>query len=262
MTFSLFNRWKTDRQGALPVVPEDTSVYAIGDIHGRADLLRTLLAMIEDDAQRQGRARNVLILLGDYVDRGPDSRGVIELLLDPPLTGFQTVCLMGNHEDMMLTFLDDAQAADGWLMNGGQATLESYGVMVPPGAADPQTMQDGLCQALPPSHLTFLRGLALYHVEGDFLFVHAGVRPGMSIAAQDPHDLIWIRDDFLRSKKDHGQVVVHGHSVTFEPSVFPDRPRPVRIGIDTGAYLTGSLTCLAITGTDRRWLRTLPGRQI
>ena len=259
MVLSLFNRRKTGAKEALPAVPGDTSVYAIGDIHGRADLLRPLLAMIEEDAAHQGTARNVLIPLGDYVDRGADSRGVIDLLMDPPLPGFETICLMGNHEDMMLTFLDEAQAAEGWLMSGGQTTLESYGVPVS-ADSDPRALQNALYANLPAAHLAFLRGLAPCHIEGDFLFVHAGVRPGVPIAAQDPHDLAWIRDGFLRSKKDHGKVVVHGHSVTFEPMVFPDRPRPVRIGIDTGAYLTGSLTCLAITGTERRWLRTPPER--
>lgn len=244
-----------------PAVPPDTSVYAIGDIHGRLDLLEALLAQIRADAAAQDTARNVLITLGDYVDRGADSRGVIDLLLNPPLPDFETVCLMGNHEDLMLTYLDDPAAAELWLMNGGAETLASYGVGIPD-RSDPVAVQDAFCQAIPPGHLAFLRGLALSHIEGDFLFVHAGIRPGVPIAAQDPHDLAWIRDDFLRSKKDHGKVVVHGHSVTFEPTVFPDRPRPARIGIDTGAYMTGSLTCLAITGTDRRWLRTPPEREI
>lgn len=240
-------------------VPERTCVYAIGDIHGRADLLETLLERIEAHAARYAEFRKVLVTLGDYVDRGAGSKGVIERLLTPP-AGFETVYLMGNHEDLMLRFL--SQPADGgvWMQNGGEATMTSYGVPVDGGwdVDRAKEWRDALAEAMPPAHLGFLRGLAMQHTEGDYLFVHAGVRPGVPLRRQDPEDLMWIRDEFLRSDRDHGKVVVHGHSVAFKPEEFPSADRPSRIGIDTGAYATNRLTCLALVGAMRSWIYTEP----
>jgi serine/threonine protein phosphatase 1 len=239
-------------------VPERTCVYAIGDIHGRADLLEEVLTRIEAHAARYADFRKVLITLGDYVDRGADSKGVIDRLLSPPM-GFQTIYLMGNHEDLMLRFL--SQPADGgvWFQNGGEATMASYGVPVEGWDVDhAKELRDRLMGALPPSHLAFLRALEMQHTEGDYLFVHAGVKPGVPLRRQDPEDLIWIRDEFLRSTRDHGKVVVHGHSVAFRPEEFPSADRPSRIGIDTGAYATNQLTCLALVGAMRSWIHTEP----
>ncbi|MGE0665446.1 MAG: metallophosphoesterase family protein [Sphingomonadales bacterium] len=237
-------------------VPEKTCVYAIGDIHGRRDLLDEVLPRIEAHAARYPEFRKVLITLGDYVDRGPDSKGVIDRLLAPP-AGFETVHLMGNHEDLMMRFL--AQPADGgvWFQNGGEATMASYGVPVEGWDVDrARELRDLLAGALPPEHLSFLRGLEMQHVEGDYAFVHAGVKPGIPLRRQDPDDLMWIRDEFLRSTRDHGKVVVHGHSVAFKPEEFPSADRPSRIGIDTGAYATNQLTCLALVGAMRSWIHT------
>lgn len=237
-------------------VPERTCVYAIGDIHGRADLLDLVLEKILVHAARYDGFRKVLITLGDYVDRGADSKGVIDRLLAPP-PGFETVYLMGNHEDLMLRFL--AQPADGgvWFQNGGQAAMESYGIPVDGWDVDrAKALRDALAAVLPPAHLAFLRGLAMQHTEGDYVFVHAGVKPGVPLRRQDPEDLMWIRDEFLRSTKDHGKVVVHGHSVAFKPEEFPSSDRPSRIGIDTGAYATEQLTCLALVGAMRSWIHT------
>ena len=254
------------RKAEAPRPPEGTVVYAIGDIHGRLDLLNTLLDRIEEDADNFPGHRKVLVTLGDYVDRGENSRGVIDALVNlsegRDMAGFETVTLLGNHEDMMLKFLENPAAGPLWIANGGDATLESYGISVDRDvdARLPES-RSAFASVLPQEHLRFLRRLDATHVEGDYLFVHAGVRPGRPIAHQDPEDLIWIRDEFLQSKKDHGKVVVHGHSVAFEPEVFPERPRPSRIGIDTGAYMTGSLTCLVIEGENRRWLQTMPNER-
>jgi len=195
----------------------------------------------------------VLAYLGDYVDRGHDSRGVIDLLLEDPPDGFERVFLKGNHEDMLLHFL--AEPADGplWLINGGRETLMSYGVRQAPGVGGIafDTLRDDFARALPPEHRDFLLRLVLTHREGDYLFVHAGIRPGVAVEAQDENDLIWIREDFLLSDRPHDQVVVHGHTPTMAPE-----QRANRIGIDTGAYATGRLTCLALEGTERRFLVT------
>jgi len=232
--------------------PAGSRVYAIGDIHGRADLLAALHRMIRDDAAGRPVSRRVAVYVGDYIDRGPDSRAVIDLLLDAPLAGFESVHLLGNHEAFLLDFLDDAAIGPDWLFNGGAETLASYGVESPWPFGDPlDRMQTEFRRRLPARHLTFLRGLRLSHVEGDYLFVHAGVRPGVPLDRQARDDLLWIRDEFLDSGTDLGKVVVHGHSIAHEPE-----QRANRIGIDTGAYMTGRLTCLVLEGADRRFLAT------
>jgi serine/threonine protein phosphatase 1 len=229
-------------------------VYAIGDIHGRLDLLRTLEELIRDDAAAAPETRKVVVYLGDYVDRGPDSRGVIEHLLAEPLAGFERVHLIGNHESMMLDFLRDVAMGPGWLWNGGDATLESYAVAAPMGWSDRDQLEAarrGLAAALSADHRAFLDRLARSHREGDYLFVHAGIRPGVGLDDQDPNDLIWIREPFLDSTAEHGVVVVHGHSIAQEPQY-----RDNRIGIDTGAYGTGRLTSLVLAGDQVRVIQT------
>jgi serine/threonine protein phosphatase 1 len=236
-------------------VPAGTAVYAIGDIHGRADLLTELHARIVADADRRPVDRRVAVYLGDYVDRGPDTAGVIDLVRQGPGEGFETVALLGNHERLMLEFLEDIGRGPLWLRNGGDATLTSYGVDPLSDtyidAAALKTLQAGLRERLPGDHLTFLDDLRLAHAEGDYLFVHAGIRPGVPIADQTEADVIWIRDLFLNSTADHGCMVVHGHTIAPEPQL-----RPNRIGIDTGAYYTEHLTCLALEGTKRQILST------
>lgn len=232
-----------------PRVPPRTRVYAIGDIHGRLDLLRDLRAQIVADAHSANAADNVIIYLGDYVDRGPDSAGVLDLLIDAPLAGFRSVHLRGNHEEMLLGCLRDAErAARPWVNNGGAQTLQSYGVAA---GGVPAEVRAAFARALPPRHLAFLDGLPLHHAEGDYLFVHAGIRPGIPLARQAAPDLLWIRDLFLQSPADHGMVVVHGHTPVPEPEI-----RPNRIGIDTGAFASGRLTCLVLWDAERRILRT------
>lgn len=196
--------------------------------------------------------RNVIVYLGDYVDRGQDSRAVIDLLRDEPLHGFEHVYLKGNHEEGLLHFLEDAQYGPPWFAYGGEATLYSYGVRPPrlfTDAAGLQRAQSEFAQKLPPEHLDFLTHLKLMHIEDDYLFVHAGLRPGVPLAQQNPQDLLWIRDEFLYSDEEFGKIVVHGHSITETPTI-----RHNRIGIDTGAFAGGRLTCLVLEGTRRTFL--------
>jgi serine/threonine protein phosphatase 1 len=246
--------------GSKPVVPEsprapaDTRVYVIGDIHGRIDLLHQIHSQIRQDAATAREPRKVVVYLGDYVDRGDSSCQVIDLLLGEPLVGFEPVYLSGNHEEMMLGFLDASALGAMWLHNGGDATLFSYGVSISSGSNADQryiAMHRALREKLPERHLTFLRGLRPYHVEGDYLFVHAGIRPGVPVDEQSSQDLLWIREEFLYSKEDHGCCVVHGHTIVSEPEF-----RANRIGIDTGAYFSNRLTCLVLEGTDQRTLHT------
>jgi serine/threonine protein phosphatase 1 len=238
-----------------PRTPPGTRVYAIGDIHGRLDLLRDLHRQILEDAARHPAARRVLVHLGDYVDRGHDSAGVIDELLDRPLPGFEIVNLLGNHEDSMIRFLDDLSVGPAWLYYGGVATLASYRVEARGQSwrdeRELRRLQAELRQRLPERHLQFMQSLPLHHCEGDYLFVHAGIRPGIALGRQVREDLLWIRDEFLLSPLDHGKVVVHGHTITDVPDLQLNR-----IGIDTGAFATSRLTCLVLDGEARAFLAT------
>ncbi len=243
---------RTEPRAAEP--PAGTCLFAIGDIHGRVDLLRALEQRVADEALRRQAARNVVVYLGDYVDRGPHSRAVIEHLLREPLPGLEAVHLKGNHEEFMVRFLDDVAVGPNWLTYGGMETLESYGVEPPnPHAdiADLERARLALGAALPPAHRAFLDGLRLSHEEGGYVFVHAGLRPGVALAEQRAEDMLWIREPFLRSDADFGAVVVHGHTIVPEPVI-----RHNRIAIDTGAFATGRLTCLVAHGTARDFLQT------
>ncbi len=224
-------------------LPEGLRVYAIGDVHGCADRLRALHREIAADLAARPVAEAEVVHIGDYIDRGPDSAGVIETLLQPfPAAGGRpgprVVTLMGNHEDMMLTSLTDPEAAPHWLSNGGDIALESWGVPLRARARD-------WAAALPPRHLAFLRGLPLLHAAGGYLFVHAGLRPNTPLGRQSRLDMLWIREPFLSSDGALPAVVVHGHTPAGEPVI-----RHNRIGIDTGAFRDGPLTC-AVLEADR-----------
>ena len=254
MLGSLFRRKPAAAPPPRAAIPPGRRVYAIGDIHGRLDLLEELEGRIARDAARAGAQQNVVVYLGDYVDRGMDSRGVLDRLIEQPLPGFTRVYLQGNHEAFLLQYLHDWKLGPHWLPNGGDMALFSYGVRIMPTERREEALKAAhaaFVAALPDAHLEFLRRLELVHEEGDYLFVHAGLRPGVPLEAQKPEDLLWIRAPFLNSETDFGHVVVHGHSISQEVQV-----RPNRIGIDTGAYLTGRLTALVLEGEERRFLST------
>lgn len=224
---------------APATLPPGRRVYAVGDIHGCLDRLASLHERIGDDLAARPVERPLLVHLGDYVDRGPDSAGVVRRLVGG-FAGASVVNLKGNHEQMMLDALDGGapDAFVHWMQNGGRASLRSWAVPV---AAEAAEMRDHI----PADHLRFLRGLALFHREGGYVFVHAGVRPGWPAERQSPEDLMWIREPFLSWSGDFGAVVVHGHTPMEGPVV-----KSNRIGIDTGAVLGGPLTC-AVLEQDR-----------
>ncbi|MBF0110627.1 MAG: serine/threonine protein phosphatase [Magnetococcales bacterium] len=236
-------------------IPSGLRIYAVGDIHGRADLLGHLLDLINVDALAiPATTRKMAIFLGDYIDRGDHSREVIDRLLNDPLPGFETVFLKGNHESEMMSFLAQPDPVHGWLQHGGQATLFSYRVRAANRISAQEKMmelRDGLLKAIPKEHQRFYSDLRLSVALGDYLFVHAGVRPGVALERQNPVDLMWIREPFLSSPLYHGRMIVHGHTVTERPITLPNR-----IGIDTGAYYSARLTCLVLEGETRRILST------
>jgi serine/threonine protein phosphatase 1 len=238
---------------AAPVLPLGLRVYAIGDLHGRFDLLRKMAALIRADlAERPPPRRTVEVFLGDYIDRGPQSREVVEWLIGTPPLANERICLLGNHEDMLLDAMVKPDAFANWLHNGGDATLASYGVNIRPFAGRAKLAEGGaqLADSLPARHREFFESLLRMADFEPYLFVHAGIRPACPLADQDPEDLIWIRAPFLNSSADFGRVVVHGHTPVERPEV-----RPNRINLDTGAYFSGRLTCLALEGTSRRFLQ-------
>jgi serine/threonine protein phosphatase 1 len=213
-------------------------VYAIGDVHGCLDRLRAMHEAIADDLRERPVARAVLVHIGDYIDRGPNSAGVVAMLAQAssPEGISETVNLLGNHEDMFLGALEQRteEAVSLWLMNGGAATLASWGIGRAMGVSEWQAR-------IPPPQLHFIRGLRLTHTIGPYLFVHAGLRPDVPLERQERADLIWIRGPFLHSRADFGAVVVHGHTPTQRPEV-----RANRIGIDTGAVMGGVLSCAVL----------------
>lgn len=237
-------------------VPRGVVVYAIGDMHGRVDLLRRLLAALFDD-MRAAAARPVLIGLGDYVDRGPHSREVLTLLLQvQAVAGLETHFLRGNHDQALLDFLGDAQTGPTWGEFGGREALRSYGVEAPLGRDMDAwaAARDRFAAVLPAAHETFLRTLEPSFALGDYFFAHAGARPGLPLDAQDERDLYWIREPFLSDKRAFDKVVVHGHSA--EVIIHADDRR---IGIDTGAYATGQLTALRLKDDGRTFIYTRRG---
>lgn len=238
------------------LVPRGTRLYAVGDIHGRKDCLDVMLTIIARDARSSRAARKLVVFLGDYIDRGPDSREVVETLQagppsSPEWDDFSWICLRGNHEDAMVQFLDNVAKGPIWLVNGALPTIESYLGDDRLGFIDLDELQAALRRSVPPHHLDFLTGLPISHVEGGYYFVHAGVRPGVALDAQNPTDQLWIRAPFLSSSADYGKVVVHGHTIVRAPDV-----RANRIGLDTGAFSTGRLTAMVAEGAERSFLST------
>jgi serine/threonine protein phosphatase 1 len=236
-------------------LPEGLRVYAIGDVHGRIDLLDALLASIEADTASWSGASEI-VLLGDYVDRGPGSAAVLGRLTGDAPKGTCWRLLKGNHEAILLDLFapqpSDERLLPSWLAHGGRETLASYGLPASIiHASDAATVIGALAEVMPVTQRELLASLAYTHAAGDYLFVHAGIRPGIALADQRPRDLVWIREAFLDYPGDHGVHVVHGHSVRREVD-----ERQNRTGIDTGAYATGKLTALVLEGAGRRYLST------
>jgi serine/threonine protein phosphatase 1 len=241
-----------ERARSTPSVPDGVRLYAVGDIHGRADLLDRIADRIAEDAARHPSLRPLTIFLGDYIDRGPDSFAVIDRLASgdfpTPVLG-----LRGNHEEVLLKFVDDPGVLEAWRSFGGMETLFSYGVDVRDvlkgqGYGEARA---AFLACLPEAHRTFFSNLRASYEVGDYFFCHAGVRPRVPLGAQADEDLLWIRSEFLESPLYHGKVVVHGHTPRPEPEL-----RPNRINLDTGAYLTGRLTCLCLSGESRTIMST------
>ncbi|MFN3943487.1 MAG: metallophosphoesterase family protein [Allosphingosinicella sp.] len=246
MVLRLFFGKKSQR--AAPRAPEGCRAYAIGDIHGRLDLLQELVAKIERDNASRPPVKTYLVTLGDLVDRGPDSRGVIEYLIGLQSDFTRVVHLKGNHEEFFLNVLarQDGMVAD-WLTYGGYECCESYGISKGWTLnVTPEAVAERLASEVPQRHKDFLEDLADSFRFGDYLFVHAGIRPGLDLSEQTSRDLRWIRDGFLDDRTDHGFVVVHGHTIVADPEQHPNR-----IAIDTGAYRSGVLTAIGLEGAER-----------
>lgn len=239
--------WRYGEQRAKwASTPPDTRIYAVGDIHGRADLLAETLARIDEDIYRRPVPHVVEVFLGDYIDRGADSKSVIDQLAIRMVRN-HAICLRGNHEQLMQAFLDDPHAIRHWAQLGAMQTLASYGIMLNAHSTGvtPPSLQQTFLDALPRTHELFLQCLRDYFVCGDFLFVHAGIRPGVPLERQDVEDLLWIRDEFFESSVHHGMMVVHGHTPVDHPEFHNNR-----INIDTGAWRSGVLTAIAIENSD------------
>jgi serine/threonine protein phosphatase 1 len=236
---------RSRRTAKPPGLPAGARIYAFGDIHGRADLLEKMFAVIDVDVSRNPVERPIEVFLGDYIDRGPYSRETLKLLIERSQSR-EMVCLKGNHEAYCLEVLRDPAKLDDWRQIGGLQTLLSYGVQpsLNPTAAEQVDLIRQLKAAMPRDHVRFLQSLKSSFSCGDFFFVHAGVKPGIPLDEQQEHDLLWIRDEFLSSEEDFGKFIVHGHTPVRAPDI-----RANRANIDTGAYATGNLTLLTIQGS-------------
>ena len=252
----MFSRLFGRKTPEAPPSTEGRLAYAVGDIHGRLDAFDALLHVIAQDAlDSQPTQRPMLILLGDYVDRGPASAQVVDRILaltDEP--AFEVRALKGNHEEALLQFRDEPGFGQTWVEHGGAATLASYGVQPPATRTDPdawETARVAFRDALPAPHKAFYEGLEILITLGDYAFVHAGVRPGVPLDRQVERDLLWIRAEFLQSTARFEKVIVHGHTPMEEPQVIAGR----RIGVDTGAYATGLLTAVRLDDSGHRILQ-------
>lgn len=248
--FSIFSRRAPKRSASAPRTPDGERIYAIGDIHGRFDLLRAAADKIAADSASAAGLTTRTILLGDYVDRGPRSADVLEYLQSGAFPT-STLALRGNHEEVFLQFLSDESILESWRKFGGLETLHSYGVPVNAamrgeGYAE---ARNALLERLPKAHVDFLAATRPSAIAGDYFFCHAGVRPGVPLEHQTSDDLLWIRNEFLRHEGGYGKIVVHGHTPVEKPEM-----RANRINLDTGAYVSSRLTVLALEGETRRFL--------
>ena len=249
MISKLFKRKPPVAAPQTPTVPKGVVAWAVGDIHGRLDLLEPLIEHVIADSASSAAGRTVVIFLGDYIDRGPDSRGVIRYLANLPKdASIEWRFLKGNHEEAMLGFLSDPTTGPTWCEYGGDAALASYGLRLPQMKHKPEGwahLSADLDHKITAAERTFLEGLELSVSVGDYFFAHAGARPGIALSEQSARDLMWIRGSFLDSDVEFEKVIVHGHTPT--PTVQADRRR---IGIDTKAYESGMLTALKLSDAE------------
>jgi serine/threonine protein phosphatase 1 len=243
-------QFRTSAAARRSMPPEPRRIYAIGDIHGCRDLLDRMIEEIRGDLAAHPVDSALTVTLGDYVDRGPDSRGVVDRLAGNPFpTAY--IGLKGNHEEMLVEFLRDPSVGELWSCNGGLETLHSYGIDVGPLMRGRGYEAAALAfeRALPRAHLDFFASLRICLSLGRYFLCHAGVRPGVPLQHQREHDLLWIRDEFLRARTGFEKVVVHGHTPAPEPEI-----RLNRINVDTGAFITGRLTCAVLEAGRPRFL--------
>lgn len=248
---NLFRNRSASPASRQPAIPAGQRVYAIGDVHGCFRELHQLLNEIDRDS-RLTSADVHLIFVGDLIDRGPDSAGVVRKLRAGGLPGIRGSFILGNHEEAFLDVYNGVADPSGWLKYGGLQTLESYGISRAEVLQLGSGLRERIVDAVPTEDVEFLRSFENAVRVGGYVFVHAGVRPGVGIDAQDVTDLRWIRDEFLfDTDTDHGAVVVHGHTISAEPEIHSNR-----IGIDTGCFKSGRLTAVVLEGTNRRFLST------
>lgn len=229
-----------------PTLPDGVRIYAISDIHGCTHLLEPMLRVIDADLARSKPRHAIEVFLGDYIDRGPDARSTLDVLVKRSQRA-NTVFLKGNHEALLATALRSPELLDDWLRVGGAQTLTSYGVSLPystPEQEERVALLRQFARALPPDHVEFLRNLRPSFTCGDFFFVHAGIRPGVPLSEQRETDLLWIREEFLQSDERFSKYIVHGHTPVRNAQLLSNRAN-----IDTGAYATGNLTLMSIQGT-------------
>lgn len=242
-----------DNQGPyVPGLLPRHRIYCIGDIHGRYDLLKQIHQAIIADAIAYPHAISI-IYIGDYIDRGSQSMQVIDYLLSDPLPDFENIFLLGNHEQVLLEFLHDPISAAAWFNFGGLSTLVSYDVKITGIPRQDQLNDLSLAfqEKIPEAHLQFFQQLINCYEKDGYYFVHAGILPGVKLKHQRAEDMLWIRDKFLDNTRFHGKVIVHGHSITATPVIYDNR-----IGIDTGAYSSGVLSCLVLEDEEQRFLST------
>lgn len=239
-----------------PSVPKGERVYAIGDIHGRCDLFEALTAAIRKDDKKSGNAKTTIVLLGDLIDRGPDSAGVVKAAR--ALQQRHAVrYLIGNHEEMLLDAFKSVDIMRHFLKHGGRETILSYGVTVKTfNQATTEELQTMMKELVPKSDRNFIKGFEEMIEIGDYLFVHAGIDPDRPLSDQRKRDTRWIREPFLNSTKKHSHMIVHGHTIVEDID-----ERANRIGLDTGAYKFGKLTAIVLEGTDRRYIQAVEGRK-
>jgi serine/threonine protein phosphatase 1 len=253
MVFKRLFGLKQDSPDRAACIPEGQRIYAIGDVHGRLDLLDALIARIDADDAARSPSRTTLIFLGDLVDRGPESRAVVERVMQLKASRLDVRIIAGNHEEIVIrAWAGDKRSAG--LLNkvGGRETLLSYGVSEHDyDMADLAEVTRLAGEHIPQDHIDFFSGAEDWIEAGDYLFVHAGIRPGYALAEQETSDLRWIRREFTEHRGDFGHVVIHGHSITENVD-----EQPNRIGIDTGAFATGKLTAIGLEGEDRWFLQT------